>query len=215
MKSTIKIAAMVLLLGAAGSTSACRMYEEGHLTDKKIQVSEEKIVREFTVDGNHYGALRDISQSYERYGDGSVHLTLAYNPASRSATAMKATQEAADIAAWLRNEGGVAAVRTDILPVRNTDGMKAIVTYNSYAAHGPDCDSLLAGFEDSDHKTDMDYKMGCTVQNVIARQVSRPKDLLGRDFNTTHKDARGVSNQIEVYRSGAQNPSMGGEGTSE
>jgi len=213
MKSYKNIAAIVLMFAALASTSACRTYKEGTLTEKKIQVSEEKFVREFAVDGTHYGALGEVAKHYSRYGGAGMHLTLIYNPASTDVTAMKATQEAADISNWLRREGGVDAIRSDILPVRDAMGMKAIISFASYNAQGPDCDSLMSGFDDRNHKTDLDYEMGCTVQTVIARQISRPKDLMGRDFENTHTDARGVSNQIEVFRSGAQNEGLGGEGT--
>lgn len=215
MRSYKNIAAIVLMLAALGATSACRTYKEGTLTEKKIQVAEERFVREFAVDGQHYGVLQEISNHYGRYGGAGMHLTLIYNPASSDITAMRATQQAADISDWLRREGGVQLIRSDILPVRDAVGMKGVISYASYSAKGPDCDSLLSGFEDRDHKTDLDYEMGCTVQTVIARQISRPKDLMGRDFENTHTDARGISNQVEGYRSGAQNEVMGGEGTTE
>ena len=215
MKSYKNIAAVALMFAALASTSACRTYKEGTLTEKKIQVSEEKYVREFAVDGAHYDVLKEISNHYSRYGGAGMHMSLIYNPASNDVTAMKATQAAADISDWLRREGGVQSIRSDILPVRNAPVMKAIISYASYSAKGPDCDSLLSGFEDRNHKTDLDYEMGCTVQTVIARQISRPKDLMGRDYENTHTEARGISNQIEGYRTGAQNEALGGEGTTE
>ena len=215
MRSYKNIAVIALMFAALATTSACRTYKEGTLTQKKIQVAEEKYVREFAVDGQHYGALREISNHYGRYGGDTMHLTMMYNPASSDMTAMKATQQAAEISDWLRREGGVKSVRSDILPVRDALGMSAVISYASYNAEGPDCDSLLSGFEDRDHKTDYDYEMGCTIQTVIARQISRPKDLMGRDFENTHTDARGISNQIEGYRTGAQYEALGGEGTTD
>lgn len=215
MRSYRNIAVVVLMFAALAATSACRTYKEGTLTEKKIQVAEEKFVREFVVDGDHYGVLKEVANHYGRYGGEVLYLTLIYNPVSSDMTAMKATQQAADISDWLRRQGGVKAIRSDILPVRGGQDMKAIISYASYNAKAPDCDSLLSGFEDQDHKTDMDYEMGCTVQTVISRQISRPKDLMGRDFENTHTDARGISNQIEGYRAGAQYESLGGEGTTD
>lgn len=215
MKSYKSVATIVLMFAALATTSACRTYKEGTLSEKKIQVAEEKFVREFVVDGGHYKVLQEIANHYGRYGGAGMHLTVIYNPASRDVTAMRATQQAADISDWLRREGSVDAIRSDILPAHGAQDMKAVISYASYSAKAPDCGSLMSGFEDRDHKIDFDYEMGCTVQTVIARQISRPKDLMGRDFENTHTDARGISNQIEGFRSGARNEPLGGEGTTE
>jgi len=73
----------------------------------------------------------------------------------------------------------------------------------------------MSGIEDRDHRTDLEYKMGCSVETMIARQIARPGDLLGRAPNSVYKDGRRISNQIEGVRSGAMNEPLGGESASE
>lgn len=214
MRYGARIATVLLLLGAGAAVNACDMYQEGHYTDQKIQVAHEKYVREFAVDGSRNDVLAEIARHYNRYGDDGLYLTVVYNPAAPDATAMKATQSAADMAAWLRQKGGVDQVRTDILPARDTQGLRAIVSYGSVTAEAPDC-NVMSGYERrEDFGKDIDsYDLGCTVDTVIAKQIARPKDLLGRDFENTHTDARGVVNQVEGARAGEMNKSLGGEST--
>lgn len=213
MKRSGKVVLVTALMVSVLGVSSCRTYKEGTLTQKKIAVSEERFAREIPFDGTQKAALNDIAAHYERYGEGVLHLSVLYNPASNVDTAMKATQEVAELARIVSPVTGANMLKADILPVKNLPAMKALVTFDTYAAKAPDC-ALLSGLEDRDHRIEMDYEMGCSVQNLIARQISNPKDLLGRDFDSAYTDARGISNQIDAHRKGEKNSSLGGESTS-
>lgn len=201
------------LIVALGGLSACsRMYKEGTLTQNRMQVAQEKYVREIPLGGAYQSEINEVSKHYSRHGDDVMVLTIAYNPAMQGQGAMRASQMAADISSQLRSNG-ITNVKTDVLPIKDLAVMTAMFSYDSYSAKPPkDCD-MMSGFEDRDHGDNMDYEMGCTVETVMSRQISRPKDLLGRDFENTHNDARGISNQIDGLHTGERNEPLGGETT--
>jgi len=56
-----------------------------------------------------------------------------------------------------------------------------------------------------------DYKIGCTVNTMIAKQVSRPGDLMGTVNSDLSTDGREAANIVAVKRTGAQNEPLQGE----
>jgi pilus assembly protein CpaD len=206
----LKIALAVVM--CLGIVSCSRMYKEGTISPNRVQVAQENYAQEFDISGSYAAQVQSVSSHYRRHGDGTLGLTVAYNPNMRGQGAMEATQKAAEIANKLRSDG-VRDVKTDILPVADLPAMRALVTYTSFNALPPKDCTMLSGYNDRDVKTDMDYKMGCTVETIIAKQISRPADLMGRELDRTHMDARGVSNQVNEVRAGAKNSSLGGEST--
>lgn len=209
MKMTCTIALGVSLI----SLGACRTYKEGTVTQKRVQISQEQSFQEYNVADLSDKALRDIAYDYSKYGDGDVNVTVTYDPRSRQGTAMNASSEAARIANTLGKMG--MPVNANIMPVRDSIHMKALFSYQAMHAHEPDCGGTMPGLEDRDHGTSLDYKMGCSIETMMARQIARPKDLMGRDVNSGSVDARGISNQIEGARSGERYEALGGESASQ
>lgn len=207
-KMTCTLALGVSLIGV----SACSMYKEGTVTPERVKVAEKNDFKEYNVSTLDQAALEDIAHNYKKYGDGDVYVTVTYDPRSREGTAMNASGHAARIVKTLGNLG--MPVHADIMPVKDSVYMKALFSYDTYMAEAPDCGGTLPGLMDRDHRTDMDYKMGCSIETMLAKQVSRPKDLLGNDPTVSTTDGRGVSNQIELVRTGATNESLGGQSAS-
>lgn len=204
--------ALSLVVVMGGLNACSRTYEEGTLTQNRMQVAQEHYAEEIVLDSAYPSRVDELAKHYSRHGDGVMEMSIAYNPKSSGQGAMRASQVAADLASHLRSHG-VTTVKTDILPVKDLGTMKAIVSYDSYSARPPKDCTMMSGFEDRDHGDNMDYKMGCTVETVMARQIARPKDLLGREFENTYTDARGISNQVRSVRSGTKNAPLGGERT--
>ncbi len=59
-----------------------------------------------------------------------------------------------------------------------------------------------------------DYKLGCSIETYVSRQIARPKDLLGND-NMGNADGRPRVNGVEPYMTGAPNKELSGETASE
>lgn len=213
MKRIYKFSFALVLLSSLNFQVACdRTYEPGTVTEKRVKIAESKKFYEYPVSSLTPGDLEGIAYEHQRRGDSEMYLTVTYDPHSANATAMNATQAAAAISKDLKGMG--VSAKTDILPVTGSRELKALFSYNALEAVAPDCE-LMPGLEDRDHKTSLDYRMGCSVETMIARQISRPGDLRGRAPASLNKDGRGVSNQIDVVRSGARNESLGGESATE
>lgn len=214
MQTFLKTSLVIALLVSVGATTtSCRTYKKGTVTEKRVQIEQKDSFQEYNVKEIDDAVLSSIAYDYGRYGDGQVHMTITYDPKSRNGTALKATNEAAKLSEALRKKG--VPVKSDVMPVMNSLNMKAIMSYERITALDPDCGNTLPGLEDRDHRTDFDYKMGCSVETMIARQIARPKDLLGNDAELSARDGRGIVNQIETIRSGAPNEALEGESASQ
>ncbi|GJL85052.1 MAG: hypothetical protein DHS20C02_08270 [Micavibrio sp.] len=206
---------VIAILAASASLSACNLYEEGHITENRVQVIEERFVEEVSLEEATPGYISGLARHYEKHGDGTVDLSVTYDPHSRSNTAMNASQSAAGLVKNLRKEG-VRNVNADILPLQGYgDESMVVVSYMSYRAEAPKDCGRLSGFEDTDISHDKDYRMGCTVETMFAKQISRPKDLLGVGRVDPTTDGRRAGNIGDLYRSGARNEPLEGETASE
>lgn len=209
---------LFLLLGVLSSPallSACSLYEEGHLTESRVQVVEERFAEEVPLSAVTPDYVAGLARHYEKHGDGPVDLSVTYDPKSQVNTAMMAGQSAERLAKALRAEG-IRNVNADALPVlANGDESVLLVSYMSYHAEPPKGCSTLSGYEDTDISHDKDYRLGCTIETMLSKQVSRPKDLLGQGRVDPTSDGRRAGNIGEVYRSGVPNEPLEGETASE
>lgn len=187
------------------------VHEPTHLSQNRMQVEEEAFFEEVAVADLDDTYIAALSKHYSRHGDGAVDLTVTYDPRSKTSTAMTASNEIARISEALR-KNGVRDVEVNIMPVKGQGGdAKALVSYTAYNALAPDDCTLMPGLGDLNVDNDDDYKIGCSVDTVFARQIARPKDLKGRAQNDLTSDGRRSSNIVEAYRTGARNEPLDGE----
>lgn len=205
----------LLSLTALALLSGCSMYQEGTLTENRVQVKEESFAQEIPVSQFDANTVAGMSQHYRKHGDGPVHLTVSYDPHSRTNTAMNASNNMARMVKDFK-ANGVQNVTADILPVQGQgdDGM-VIVSYMSYTASAPKDCGLLPGTEDTKIDQVEEYRMGCTVETMIARQAAHPRDLMGRGSDGAISDGRRAANMGELYRGGLGNKALEGESASE
>lgn len=217
LRSGLKI--RVLLAGAAVTfapvvLSGCEMYAPGTLSTEKIQVREEPYFLDISAREASDDLAARVAHHHARHSDGPMRVTVTYDPQNYRNTAMMATQKAADMARALRGRG-VAQVESDILPVTGQgDESRVLISYDAYTAHAPSNCGTLPGIESNVVEPNEDYKMGCTVQTMIARQVARPKDLEGQGDAGVNTDGRSATNIVDLVRSGAENKELGGESAS-
>jgi pilus assembly protein CpaD len=204
-------------LFAVSLASGCSMHEETKLTQNKVQVKQENFTEEIPTRLLDQGTLSGLVARYERHGDGPVQLSVTYDPGSRTNTAMKAGDEAGRIVRALKAEGLQADIRPEILPVRGQgEDSVTLVSYASYDALAPkDCEMLLAGYDPGTKvEADEAYKLGCTIDTLFARQVARPKDLMGQGQDNRTTEGRRAANIGDFYRSGQPNEPLKGQSAS-
>lgn len=214
-----------LLLGSCvlclGMTSGCSQDHDGNIspTITRVEVHKDQHAELYTSHDLKQEMLAQIAADYKRNGDGTpLTLTVQYDPSSSQNTAINATNHATKLAKGLR-EAGVSNVKSEIMPVLDVGHhSKTLVTYNRYSAHAPEaCEgNLMPGLNTTtDWKANRDYEYGCSVESQIAKQISRPSDLLGREGFDTPDDGRRAANIIELHRTGAPNEPLTGETATE
>ena len=73
----------------------------------------------------------------------------------------------------------------------------------------------MEGVNGTEVVVDQEYKLGCTVDTIFARQIARPKDLNGQGGSGTPTEGRSATNIIDAQRSGALNEPLEGQTASE
>ena len=213
-KITVSLPYTILaLIALCMLLTACDLYEESTVNTTKMRLEESTYSQSFDVNSLSEGKMLEIARHYEKHGDGPMSLTVSYDPKSRSHGAMQASNEAARIVSYLGKKG-VSNVESGIMPVVNSGpGMKALVTFDSYVATGPEGCEAMGGTYDHTEDLDKEYRLGCTRDMLFARQLARPADLKGRKISPT-TDGRRVANSTETYRTGIPNEPLVGESAS-
>lgn len=209
-----------LLCGVAIALSACgkdKLQEPSVLLkDTRLQINETSFSDNVALSEADESYINGLSRHYVRHGGSPMEIVVTYDPKSYRNTAMAAGVKAGDISEALRTRG-VYNLESSILPIMGQgDEGRLVVSYMSHSAGAPkDCDRMMPGLNHDEFRDDEDYKLGCSVNSLIARQVSRPSDLLGRGNLDTVTDGRASANIIEVYRTGERNEPLEGETASE
>ena len=193
---------------------ACDLYEESWTTKERIQVSQERFYESFVVTEFDNALMSHLARTYSRHGGGPMKVSVTYDPASRNYTALSAGNEMARISKSLRAQG-VRDLDIGLMPATTYAG-QVIVSYESYTAEAPKNCGTMPGLKSSDDvgtslESGEEYGLGCTIETLMARQISRPKDLLGQGQTETTVDGRRVVNSVEVYRDGIPNEPLEGE----
>lgn len=207
--------AILFISLAVSFLGACEMYAPPSVNERRVEVHEQKVTQQIPVASLDDDSIAGIAHSYGQSGMGVMEVTVTYDPTSHNNTAMRAGDEAVRIARILREEG-VTNVATNVLPVREqgSDAL-AIISYTSYQASAPSGCGELPGMTNPAIDHDPDYKLGCTVETVFAKQVADPSDLLGNAKASAYTDGRVLANQVESYRTGAPNEPLEGQSASE
>ncbi len=203
---------------ALGALAGCNMYSAGSINENPIRVSEEMVTKDVLISDIDDAFIGSIARHYTKHSGSPMKIIVTYDPKSRSNTAMGATNEVSDIVSNLRDYG-VTNVDAGILPVKSQGSdSKLIISYNSFNAHAPEgCDALMSGMNGdlNGRDSNADYKMGCSIDTMLARQVAKPSHLLGRGNSGQGYDGRSATNIVDGYRTGAQNKSLEGMSASD
>ncbi len=191
------------------------VHSETKLSHSKLQVQEEAIFEDVSVDKMDSDYIAALAEHYSKLGGGGVDLSVTYDPKSKTNTAMHASNHIARISGEFR-EHGIANLNTTILPVKGSGSVsRALVSYNAYAVKVPDDCEMMDGIEDRNIDPDENYRLGCTRDALLAKQIADPRDLTGRANASTVSDGRRAANIVERYRIGLPNDALEGESASE
>ena len=173
-----------------------------------IRLSHETVVEQIPLKDIDESRLSLLSQNYHRYGNGAVDLTMTYDPAAQNYTAMNAIHTLEQTEKTLRQKG-VHQVYAQTMPVKSGKPV-LMVSYNVARALAPAGCSDMPGLYDNKTGRDIgDYRFGCGVDGLIARQLARPSDLEGRSAMGA-RDGRREAVILDGYAAGVPRETLEG-----
>lgn len=220
MTKTLKLFLCMTII----STTACTLDEPTWVNPSRVEVHEEGFTDNFDTSSLDQGTLRAIGANYDRYGNGPMDVAVSYDPKSKTNTEAKAKTELRKIQAELQRNG-VSDIRASVTPGENTgEKSSTMVSFPALTARAPRNCGLMPGYTDAQTGTPEDaegehkgYAIGCTVESLMAKQIARPGDLLGRPGFETNADALRQERVIwkRGYYSDRSNPPLEGEAASD
>ena len=189
------------------TTAACTLEEPTWVNSSRVEIHEEGFTDTFDTASLDAGTLRAIGVNYYRYGNGPMDVAVSYDPSSKSNTRSAAEAEVRRVQAELARQG-VRNLRITATPAEKSgDISKTLVSFPALTARGPEDCAMMPGYENYQTQTaenaeghPKDYRIGCSIETLIAKQVSRPGDMLGRPGFETNADAR--RQEVVVWRRG-------------
>ncbi len=179
---------------------ACTQTTPSMMNVSPVELSRETVVEQIPLEEINDGLLAQIANHHQKNSNSPLELTMTYDPKSKNFTAMNAVNELKRINKALRYKGVSNMVtQTVAVPEGNPSLM---VSYDTVMAHAPsDCDPMPGLNNNQTGRFLGDYKFGCGVESMIARQIARPSDLEG-NATLGPRDSRRDSAVIEEYSAG-------------
>lgn len=204
IKSFVLITGLTIpLLAACGPQHTPSM-----MNTSKIELSRETMLDQIQLKDLNEATLTALASHYDQNGNGPLDLTMTYDPKAKDFTAMKALHELKHVRAAL-NKKGVIDITTQTMAVPR--GMPSLmVSYDVVKAQAPSDCTPMPGLDNNETGRFIgDYKFGCGVESLLAKQIARPTDLEGQD-GLGKRDARRDSVMIEGYSAGVPNSRLEG-----
>ena len=186
-----------LCLAVLVPATACSLQEPTWVNSSRVEVHEEGFTDRFDTASLDKGTLRAIGVNYYRYGNGPMDISVSYDPRSGTNTAAAASREAGRIRDEL-SRNGVKSIRISTAGSEGSgDKSSTVISFPALTARPPENCGTMPGYSDlqtnlpdSAEGPSKGYEIGCTIETMMAKQVSRPGDLLGRPGFETDADAR-------------------------
>lgn len=191
----MKTVRIFALLMATAALVGCAEEPKTWVNQDRVEVHQDHFTDSFETAKLDDGMLRAIGVYYYRYGNGPMDAVVSYDPRSKVNTAAKAQAEMLRIERALR-AGGVKDLRiTKTAAAGSGDASTTMVNFEALTARAPEKCGLMPGLEgpnalEPNGNDDPAYRFGCSIETMMARQVSRPADLLGKHGFETNSDAR-------------------------
>lgn len=223
MKRSVYIAGLILAAtGASGFLTGCSVESESWMNGQRVEIHEDQFSDTFETSKLDDEMLRAVAVYHQRYGNGPLVASVSYDPKSNKNNRLKAERESKRIAGIL-NRNGVDNIQIGTTAAAGSgDVSTTVVTFAAMTAQAPAGCGMMPGYygpNDIQSKASgqPDYRFGCSVETLIARQVTRPSDLLGKNGFETDADGRRQANVVgnRGYYGDKSNPDLGGEQASD
>ncbi len=204
-RSAKPFALSITCAALALTVSGCAFDFPSNYHPKRVELVTENYSQQYPTAALAGAQIDAIAADFRRYGNSEMEIIVTYDPRSKTNTAMKANDALARITDDLRRQG-VPAVKGSLLPVEDMgDTSQAMVGYRSVTAQAPEGCTMLPSTGGS--RIDEDYRFGCSIESLLAKQISRPADLAGR-AGSGDSDGRRQGAVVEGYSAGEANTGL-------
>lgn len=191
-----------LALGVAASCllGACTQSTPSMMNTAQVELRRETSVEQIPISEVNETNIAVLADQYRKHGTGPLDLTMTYDPRSKDFTAMNARRALQVVENDLR-KSGVKDITAQTLAVPEGHA-SLMVSYNVVDALPPSNCEPMPGLEHNETGRFIgDYKFGCGVEKMFAKQIARPADLEG---NSDMGVSEGRRNTVilENYASG-------------
>jgi type IV pilus biogenesis protein CpaD/CtpE len=202
-----KFSFTVFVLAAVLTAGCARQSTPSMMNTSMPRVSHETNMEQMPVADVSKGYLYRIAGNYERYGTEKLHLSLAYDPNSKTYNAMKAFKDLAGYKEDLKSMG-IHSVQAETVKVEGIEPT-LMVSYDMARALAPAGCRNMPGLDNGlTTEKIADYRFGCSLDTMLANQIYRPTDLYGRG-DSDPGDGRRSANNVEYYRQVEQEEAEG------
>jgi pilus assembly protein CpaD len=190
------------LVVTASLMSACSMNSPTWVNQSRVEIHNDQFADTFETAKMNDSAIRAVAIYHYRYGNGPMNLVVGYDPKSKTNTQAKANSEAERISRELKRNG-VRELNVQTIPLQDTGNTSlTTVTFPALIAKAPAKCGTIPGYNSPTTVPNTaegipPYELGCTIESLMAQQISRPGDLLGRPGFETNADGRRQENVLD------------------
>jgi len=152
------------------------MFEETTVTERKIEIFEERFVDKKTMAQVTPDYIGGLAQDYNYHGGSPIYMVVAYDPEARNAKL--SAYNKSNILRGQMAKIGLTNTVVKTMPVAHAKG-NVVIGYDRVEARGPQNCGKMPGM-DAEAGSYQDYGLGCTVKDMMAQQIAYPNDLKGQ-----------------------------------
>lgn len=215
---------IILSISALALLSGCSVQSETWVNQAgRVEIKEEQFTDTFETAKINKTTIHAIGDYYDRYGNGTMNIVVSFDPKSKLNSQAQAEKSVLAIKSGL-NKVGVSDITGAVSEMKGSgDFSTTLISFPALTASKPAGCGLMPGYEDpsadipNDTNIKPPYGYGCTVESLLAKQVSKPSDLLGKQGFETNGDGRRAERVLSGrgYYSDKEFPKLEGESASD
>lgn len=200
--------AVLILLACVSPLAACApdkpwLMEETNLSPAPMRIVESRHIVKKPLSQVTQADLQEAARIYDRNGAGPMYLVVAYKEQGKG---HMLDGKAGNIVSGLQSSGvNSKDIVSSIVPLE-TDQPVMLIAFDTLEARGPKGCTETPSLDRLPGTTeDYDYKLGCGVNNLMAKQIANPRDLNGVAGLGGSNDGERAANVVRTYRTGEAN----------
>ena len=211
------------LLGACGNRDVPYMLESSRMNEAPITLEHERVVIKKPVSTLQDSDIEQAASQYTRKGEGPLYIVVSESAQGGKTNAPASAITPSALAAKFASLGVPAtAIIASSVPQEQGPAV-VLIAFDALGAKAPEDCQRMPGMDSPNTATreTFDYKLGCGVKDMVARQVAKPSDLMGVAGLGGENDGQRAANVVDAnIRDGkaARDPvpgySLGGVGAS-